>query len=54
MLENAIFAFYNYFGKFLRLPEEGLFFKNFKKNGEGANENLPFFICHKNLKTEEI
>jgi len=45
MLKTRTFAFCNYYSAKRRKPPlEGLFFKNSKKNGEGANENLPFFI----------
>ncbi|MCL2283565.1 MAG: hypothetical protein FWC26_09645 [Fibromonadales bacterium] len=44
MLESQYSAFYNYLGKFQRLPVEGIF------NGEGANGSLPFFVWHNSTK----
>jgi len=44
MIETRYLEFYNYFGKFRELPLQGLFIQKFQKDGEGANENLPFFI----------
>jgi len=41
----------NYVGKLRRPPIEGLIL-NFTKNGEGANENLPFFICFNTGETK--
>jgi len=42
MTASQYSVFYNDFGKFRRLPVEGLLVKN---ESEGANENLPFFVC---------
>jgi len=39
MTGNQYLAFYSYFGKFRRLPVEGLFLQN----GEGANEKFALF-----------
>jgi len=44
MTKSQYFKLYNYSRKFREPPVEGLFFQNIK-NCEGANENLPFFIC---------
>jgi hypothetical protein len=42
MTISRYLEFYDYFGKFRRLPIEGVFGKN---ENEGANGSLPFFVC---------
>jgi len=46
MLGNQYSVFCNDFGKFRRLPVEGLFCKN---ESEGANVNLPFFVWYNTI-----
>jgi len=48
MYKSQYLAFYNYFGKHRKPPPEGLFGENLK-NCEGANENLPFFVCDNSI-----
>lgn len=42
-------VFYNYFGKFRRLPVEGLL----KSDSEGANGSLPFFKSNCSMITSK-
>jgi hypothetical protein len=43
MLRSQCLNVYNHFGKLREPPVEGLLFENYR-NGEGANESLPFFF----------
>jgi len=43
MFEKPCLMFYSDFGRLREPPIDGLFFKN-SRNGEWANENLPFFV----------
>jgi len=43
MNKNQYVEYYNDLGKFKELHVEGLFCKN---ESEGANGNLPFFVCN--------